>query len=57
MERFADVRRSCEAVRHHAIRFAAADGARPNPLAARNASEFNGYFNTLWQELEVHVEG
>jgi NitT/TauT family transport system ATP-binding protein len=41
----------------HAIRFATADGARPNPLAARNASEFNGYFNTLWQELEVHVEG
>jgi NitT/TauT family transport system ATP-binding protein len=39
----------------HAIRFAAA--ARPTPLAARNAPEFNGYFNTLWQELEVHVEG
>jgi NitT/TauT family transport system ATP-binding protein len=30
---------------------------RPNPLAARNAPEFNGYFNALWQELEVHVEG
>jgi NitT/TauT family transport system ATP-binding protein len=41
----------------HAIRFATSDGARPNPLAARNAPEFNGYFNTLWQELEVHVEG
>ena len=27
------------------------------PFAARNAPEFNGYFNTLWQELEVHVEG
>jgi hypothetical protein len=26
-------------------------------LAARNAPEFNGYFNALWQELEVHVEG
>jgi len=26
-------------------------------LAARNAPEFNTYFNTLWQELEVHVEG
>ena len=41
----------------HAIRFAGADGARPAPFAARNAPEFNGYFNTLWQELEVHVEG
>ncbi len=30
---------------------------RPAPLAARGAPEFNGYFNTLWQELEVHVEG
>jgi NitT/TauT family transport system ATP-binding protein len=39
----------------HAIRFAGA--ARPAPLAARNAPEFNVYFNTLWQELEVHVEG
>jgi NitT/TauT family transport system ATP-binding protein len=33
------------------------NGGRPAPLAARNAPEFNGYFNTLWQELEVHVEG
>ena len=39
------------------IRFATPDGARPAPFAARNAPEFNGYFNTLWQELEVHVEG
>ena len=41
----------------HAIRFTTPGGARPTPLAARNAPEFNGYFNTLWQELEVHVEG
>ena len=41
----------------HAIRFATAGGARPTPFAARNAPEFNRYFNTLWQELEVHVEG
>jgi NitT/TauT family transport system ATP-binding protein len=41
----------------HAIRFDSADGSRPAPFAARNAPEFNGYFNTLWQELEVHVEG
>lgn len=41
----------------HPIRFTTADGNRPTPFAARNAPEFNGYFNTLWQELEVHVEG
>ena len=41
----------------HTIRFATGDGSRPTPLEARNAPEFNGYFNTLWQELEVHVEG
>jgi len=41
----------------HTIRFASAQGERPAPFAARNAPEFNGYFNTLWQELEVHVGG
>jgi NitT/TauT family transport system ATP-binding protein len=41
----------------HPIRFASAGDARPAPLAARNAPEFTVYFNTLWQELEVHVEG
>jgi NitT/TauT family transport system ATP-binding protein len=41
----------------HRIRFAGSDGQRPPPFAARNAPEFNKYFNTLWQELEVHVEG
>jgi NitT/TauT family transport system ATP-binding protein len=40
----------------HPIRFADANG-RPAPFAARNAPEFNGYFNALWKELEVHVEG
>jgi NitT/TauT family transport system ATP-binding protein len=40
----------------HDIRFAGG-GGRPAPFAARNAPEFNGYFNTLWKELEVHVEG
>ena len=39
------------------IRFASAGGRRPAPFAARNAPEFNGYFNALWKELEVHVEG
>jgi NitT/TauT family transport system ATP-binding protein len=41
----------------HAIRFKTADGKRPAPFAARSAPEFIGYFNALWQELEVHVEG
>jgi len=41
----------------HRIQFSSANGTRPTPLAARNAPEFNAYFNTLWQELEVHVEG
>lgn len=41
----------------HTISFASADGKRPAPFAARNAPEFNAFFNTLWQELEIHVEG
>jgi NitT/TauT family transport system ATP-binding protein len=41
----------------HAIGFPSTGGERPAPLAARNAPEFNVYFNALWQELEVHVGG
>jgi len=37
--------------------FPSAGGIRPKPFATRNAPEFNAYFNRLWQELEVHVEG
>ncbi|HZR60572.1 MAG TPA: ABC transporter ATP-binding protein [Xanthobacteraceae bacterium] len=40
----------------HAIRFAGQDGGRLTPMAARNAPEFNDYFRTLWQELDIHVE-
>jgi len=50
-------RRPGEVRSDHAIRFASAGEVRPAPLAARSAPEFNAYFNTLWQELEVHVEG
>jgi NitT/TauT family transport system ATP-binding protein len=50
-------RRPGEVKSDHAIRFSTANGSRPAPFAARNAPEFNGYFNRLWQELEVHVEG
>jgi NitT/TauT family transport system ATP-binding protein len=41
----------------HRIHFSDGNGGRPTPFAARNAPEFNKYFNALWQELEVHVEG
>ena len=41
----------------NAIFYTTADSTRPAPFAARTAPEFNGYFNQLWQELEVHVEG
>jgi NitT/TauT family transport system ATP-binding protein len=40
----------------HPIRFASPSG-RLTPFAARNTPEFNGYFNQLWRELEIHVEG
>ena len=50
-------RRPGQVESNHAIRFDSANGRRPAPFAARNAPEFNGYFNALWKELEVHVEG
>ncbi len=40
----------------HAIRFARDGGDRPTTMAAREAPEFNAYFKTLWQELDIHVE-
>jgi NitT/TauT family transport system ATP-binding protein len=50
-------RRPGQVKSQHAIRFAAQDGGRRlTPLAARNAPEFNDYFRTLWQELDIHVE-
>jgi NitT/TauT family transport system ATP-binding protein len=50
-------RRPGQVKSEHAISFKTADGRRPAPFATRNTPEFNGYFNALWQELEVHVEG
>ena len=41
----------------HPIRFPSCGKDPPTTFQARNAPEFNGYFNRLWQELEVHVEG
>lgn len=40
----------------HAITFPSCGGDRPGSFAAREASEFGGYFNTVWEELEVHAE-
>jgi NitT/TauT family transport system ATP-binding protein len=39
----------------HPITYAIANGSRLAPFAARGATEFNGYFQCLWQELDVHV--
>ncbi len=50
-------RRPGQVKSNHPIRFETPDSRRPTPFTARNAPEFNKYFNTLWQELEVHVEG
>jgi len=33
-----------------------AGGARPTPLQTRSHPEFNVYFDTLWKELDIHVE-
>ncbi|HZH56768.1 MAG TPA: ABC transporter ATP-binding protein [Burkholderiaceae bacterium] len=41
----------------HAISFPSVAGRRPTPFEARGLPEFNAYFNTLWDELDVHVEG
>jgi NitT/TauT family transport system ATP-binding protein len=39
----------------HAIRFVSEDAATLTPLAARGRQEFNDYFSTLWQELDINV--
>lgn len=40
----------------HGISFPSGDGVRPSAFRAREAPEFAGYFNTLWSDLDVHVE-
>jgi NitT/TauT family transport system ATP-binding protein len=40
----------------HDIAFPSGGGVRPSAFRAREAPEFAGYFNTLWSELDVHVE-
>lgn len=41
----------------HLIRFPSHGETRPTPFEARSLREFPEYFNTLWDELDVHVEG
>jgi len=40
----------------HEIRFPSAGKERPAPLACRDCPEFSHYFNTIWQELDIHVD-
>ncbi len=41
----------------HQIVFPSMPDRRPAPFEARALPEFNTYFSTLWDELDVHVEG
>jgi NitT/TauT family transport system ATP-binding protein len=41
----------------HLMRFPSHPQSRPTPFEVRSLPEFNGYFSTLWDELDVHVEG
>lgn len=41
----------------HPMRFPSHGAGRPSPFEARSLPEFNAYFNTLWDEIDVHVEG
>jgi NitT/TauT family transport system ATP-binding protein len=38
----------------HKITFAGFGDRRPTPLEARKTPEFNAYFETIWEQLDVH---
>lgn len=38
----------------HDIKFAGFEASRPNPFEARKLAEFTGYFQTIWDELDLH---
>jgi NitT/TauT family transport system ATP-binding protein len=38
----------------HTITYPSFPGGRPTPFQARSCPEFNGYFATIWDELDVH---
>jgi NitT/TauT family transport system ATP-binding protein len=40
----------------HSIVFKSAGEERPTPLASRDTPEFGQYFQTIWQELDFHVD-
>ncbi|WPO39494.1 ABC transporter ATP-binding protein [Tardiphaga sp. 42S5] len=40
----------------HAITFPSHGNDRPGSFAARETDEFPSYFNTVWEELEIHAE-
>jgi NitT/TauT family transport system ATP-binding protein len=50
-------RRPGRVMDEHSIVFASDDGRRPAPLDARSTPEFAPYFNLLWRQLDVHVDG
>ena len=39
----------------HDIMFESGGGDRPGPFEARSRPEFQGYFDQIWSELEIHV--
>jgi NitT/TauT family transport system ATP-binding protein len=41
----------------HAIDFPSFGARRPTPFEARQCPEFNGYFQAIWDELDVHRRG
>lgn len=41
----------------HRMQFPSCAGRHPSPFEVRSLPEFNAYFTTLWNELDVHVEG
>jgi NitT/TauT family transport system ATP-binding protein len=41
----------------HEISFPSAGAERPTPFNARNTQEFGGYFDQIWNELDIYVGG
>lgn len=40
----------------HRIEYPSFGGKRPAPFEARKCAEFNGYFQTIWDELDAHIQ-
>jgi NitT/TauT family transport system ATP-binding protein len=39
----------------HRLSFPSQEGERPSPFKLRKAPEFAGYFDEIWNELDIHV--